>query len=387
MIFGKFLSFTQSAKTYEFTARAVNELSIILEQIDPEDVDSQIVYEYLLGLKPIAFGNYLKRWIYRKSEMTEVFDTVPDSVFQEIIKQSFYERHTPFAQAGTVRKPSAVIKDWLSRSTIHRETMFLLGMGLGMSEREVSEFLTKVCREYDFDLASEKEVLYWHCLKAGKDYAQLQNLKQRVGQTGMGHRSRHFYKAVRCNPEQYLFQEEIVLDYASWLRANSPSMEVKKQRIFRGILKELSMELGMADRELTPAEMEKCFYMAIPRTEAGNLKKAVDSNLNLAFRGYRLTRQRLNQLLNGRLEIGRNDLITCLFFLYAVRSWEKGSRAEAWVRRCNQVLFLCDMHELYLTEPYEAFLAISIYVEEPLELYSEILELSYGITYSEIDEI
>ena len=52
---------------------------------------------------------------------------------------------------------------WLTSESVKRENMFYIGFGLDMNDKQISEFLTLVLKEPDFDFTSPSETIYWHC--------------------------------------------------------------------------------------------------------------------------------------------------------------------------------------------------------------------------------
>ena len=61
-----------------------------------QDKDADLIYQVLeKKMKLIPFGEYLKRYIYRKAGMTEPFAEVPLRIYQQIIRESFGDNHTP----------------------------------------------------------------------------------------------------------------------------------------------------------------------------------------------------------------------------------------------------------------------------------------------------
>ena len=51
------------------------------------------------------------------------------------------------------------------------QIVFLLGFGLKMSPRDVSQFLTSVLKEHDFDFSDPKETIFWYCFRNKLPYS------------------------------------------------------------------------------------------------------------------------------------------------------------------------------------------------------------------------
>ena len=67
-----------------------------------------------------------------------------------------------------------------------RETVFLLGFGLRMSTEDVSDFLTRVLREQDFDFHNPEEVIYWYCYRNHLGYYKAEEYKETYKQMAQG---------------------------------------------------------------------------------------------------------------------------------------------------------------------------------------------------------
>ena len=57
-----------------------------------------------------------------------------------IIRGSFSDHYTPASFTPTTAKLSALSKNWLTRQTVKRNVVFLLGFGLDMSVEDVNLF-------------------------------------------------------------------------------------------------------------------------------------------------------------------------------------------------------------------------------------------------------
>ena len=109
------------------------------------------------------------------------------------------------------------------------------------------------------------------------------------------------------------------------------------------------------------------------------------SLLNRQFRQKRVTRQRLDSLLKGELEIDRFDLITLQFLLYSQKEDEDPrKRCMLFLDRMNNMLTDCRMQTVYPANPYEAFILMCLLTEMPLLTYYDIWEKSYENTEQSI---
>ena len=79
----------------------------------------------------------------------------------------------------TSTKLTSLANNWLTQASVKRETVFLLGFGLRMSVEDVSDFLTRVLREQDFDFHNPDEVIYWYCYYKQFGYHKAEELKKK----------------------------------------------------------------------------------------------------------------------------------------------------------------------------------------------------------------
>nr|WP_243097222.1 hypothetical protein [Ruminococcus sp. AF46-10NS] len=155
-----------SVKDFEFTKKAAQKFRQIVSLDSFEDEDADVIFHYLYKeMELVSFGDYLKRYVYERAELEEPFSQVPQEVYKEIVVESFKETYTPKSMSPTSAKLSSLVNNWLTQASVKRETVFLLGFGLRMSTEDVSDFLTRVLREQDFDFHNPEEVIYWYCYK------------------------------------------------------------------------------------------------------------------------------------------------------------------------------------------------------------------------------
>lgn len=109
-----------------------------------------------------------------------------------------------------------------------------------------------------------------------------------------------------------------------------------------------------------------------------NLISIKFSSFKDLFDSKRMSRQRLQAIIDKKQVVERYDLITLLFMIIAARedicSKEK---MKLFVDEANQILEDCNMQGLYVVNPYEAFLIMCLNTESPLENRTEVIERSY----------
>ena len=130
--------------------------------------------------------------------------------------------------------------------------------------------------------------------------------------------------------------------------------------------------------DVKPADIERVLCDGIPRTGSGNLQKMSQSLLNRQFQQRRLTRQRLDSLLKGELQIERFDLITLGFLAASQREDDDPpERLRRYMDDMNAGLARCGMMKLYPVNPYEAFCMMCLLCDMPLLTYYDVWEMSF----------
>ena len=143
---------------FEFTRKAAQRFRQVVSLDSFEDEDADVIFHYLYKeMKLVSFGDHLKRYIYERAELEEPFSEVPQEVYREIVLESFKETFTPKSMNPTSTKLTALVNNWLTQVSVKRDTLFILGFGLRMTADDVSDFLTRVLKEQDFDFHNPME--------------------------------------------------------------------------------------------------------------------------------------------------------------------------------------------------------------------------------------
>ncbi len=184
---------------YDFTNSAWDSL---YETVDDEkffDCDAELIYNSLKRrLRSIPFGDYLKRYIYRKAEPAIPFEAVSLKEYQVIIRDSFADRATPPSFEPTTAKLSALSKNWLTQQTVKRKVVFLLGFGLNMSAEDVNMFLTKALREHEMNPKNSFEAICRYCFKHRYSYYKFEKLWKQYNNAAATDRKKSI-----CRPRQH----------------------------------------------------------------------------------------------------------------------------------------------------------------------------------------
>ena len=366
-----------------------------------DDNGAQAIYDTLAkNFGELSFGNYLKRYLYRKAEMTEPFESIPNETFQKMIIEEFTTRHVPahfIPSSASLRKLSG---NWLTQKTVSRQVVLLLGFGLGMPLEDVELFLTKGLMETSLSPKDPFEVICWYCYRFGLGFYSFSDLWQSyVSQPNdmlrydaLGEQTGRLRKlraqiADESNLMAYLSRFP---EYSGPLKAQSITARGHFDRMW-GEARRLCAEMVsdqnnvIQETQINVAGIENILYASVPRDRQGNLVPTRNAKLNGVFSGKRLTRQRVSDILSGTTAITRYDLMTLNYLVYSLLQGflSPSTRKDAFCRETNRILEECGMFPLYLANPYESFLELSISTEDPLCTFSDVFELCYADSIEE----
>ena len=370
------LDFSRTVRDFDFTRKAMQGISRVISSEDFEDMDVDAIFDYLLNeMEIVVFKDYLKRYIYERAGLTEPFSKVQDNVYLDIILDSFEQNRAPVSLTPTTVKRRAMVKRWLDQDSVNRQTVFALGFGLRMTEEDVSDFLTKVIKETDFDDLDPRECIYRYCYSKNLPYAKAVSLmngtavSEDAGEKAISEKIRELIEKGRDDKQdrrtlafQAVYQECRQLVASLYQEENDTGDGSKVWKL----------------DDIGPSDIEKMLCDGIPMTAGGNRMKMSNSLLNRQFRQKRITRQRLDSLLKGELEIERYDLITLQFLISSQQEDEDPrKRCMLYLDRMNMILTGCGMQAVYPANPYEAFILMCLLTEMPLLTYYDVWERSY----------
>lgn len=382
-------------RDFEFTRKAAQRFRQVVSLDSFEDEDADVIFHYLYKeMKLVSFGDHLKRYIYERAELEEPFSEVPQEVYREIVLESFKETFTPKSMNPTSTKLTALVNNWLTQVSVKRDTLFILGFGLRMTADDVSDFLTRVLKEQDFDFHNPMEVIYWYCYCHQFGYHKAEELKEAYNRLEPDHTKTEgvIYANNLC-----LDTEESLMKYLSYLKAKMGDPMSEKSQAFQEFsrllyrAKEIIAAMYQKDEEekhggkvwtaekITPSDVEKVICSGIPINKMGNLKKMSASILAKHFSQKRFSRQRITNILYHRLPVERFDLITLEFFIVSQEMQEEDpyNRYRHFLEEIQEILLKCGMSEIYIVNPYECFLLMCLLTDCPLAVFSEIWEMSY----------
>lgn len=381
----------ESIRTYNFTLTAMKKFYDMIDTSQFRNANGETIYEYLTKMMElVSFREQLKRYLYEKTDQKISY---AETDYVELILDSF-EKNDCFC-GKTRQEVKRQAKRWLNAETVKRETMFLIGFGLDMTDETITKFLTLVLKEQDFDFYNPQEVIYWHCRHTGKSYAEAQNMADAYRKMKLEKPARedHLWSSMQSHPKLYLGMEESLEKYLHYLK--SFGMEEQKvsrsrevfQRLYERVQKDAAwMKNRYPDEnskrvlasEITPGTLESMLYSGVPVTEKGNLRSF--AALKKQFQGKRFNRARIHEVLAGK-PVERFDLITLSFFAYALEEekleLQEGPRFCAFVEETNALLSEAGMLDLYPVNPYEAFILMCIVSEDPADAFETVWEKSY----------
>jgi len=385
----------------DFTKRSINAFYDTVDLADFIEKDADVIFNFLKKrIRLIPFGDYLKRYIFIKTGMRGVYNDIDIKVYQRIIIDSFHENSTPKSFNETTSKISALSKNWLSQASANRSTVFLLGFGLNMNQDDVSEFLTKVLRERDFNYKNPIEVIYWYCFREGYKYPKVLELMERHVESQC-FEDLDLLKGGTIGAREIAYEisdDNDLLRYLAKLKSDNHTgmYSVTAYKWFSDLYlkcKCIIAEFYTADEQekrssrvwssdnITESDVEKVICCGMPFNQSGNLEKFSASRLAECFINKRLSRKRIAELQTKAVLVDRFDLITLNFFLFSQDEKyisDRKNRFIAFVDRTDEILAECMMGELYLTNPYECFITMCILSDCPLATYSDVLEISYN---------
>ena len=387
----------KTVRDYEYTRRAAVQMNRIIDSSEFAQMDADMIFDYLSGqMEVVLFPDYLKRYIYEKLGMEQPFSTVPLKEYQQIISLAFSDHAAPYSLTPTSTKKAAMIKLWLTQPGASRDTVFTLGFGLGMKPEEVSEFLTKVLKEEDFNFADPEETVYWYCYQNHLPYAEAVRLLNIFRSLTPADFSRKQWDALKGSPRLYLLTEENLIRYLSLLKAvldprrGEDTAFKEFERLYdqcRKIICDIYNSENLISEQrkvwtpemIRPADLEKILCSGIPVNSRNNLTSMNASLFGSLFQNKRMSRQRISGILSGKHEVDRFDLITLLFFIYAqtVEPDWPAERYYQYIDEINEILERCRMLGIYPTNPYEAFVLMCIVTDDPMDVYAQVWERSY----------
>ena len=409
-------------------------ISDVQESDEYVEDDSGAIFQMLSNkLKAVDFGYYLKRYVCETVGYKKDCLSVPLDDYIVMITDAFSNKGiTTSSWKPTSTRLRAAVKNWLTRKTVSREAVIMLGFGLEMNLEDINKFLTKGLQESTLNPKDPVETICWYCVSNHLGYYRFRQLlaeyetlpgtpdKDRnistVGtmilRTEVGDicdektlkrylnelrcldgRSRQSVEARRIFDQLYDEARSRIAETKNAEEEDLTEVEVNRLRDRLSRDDRLNDEQKQAvihnlagkrkhwtKEDITPVDFEDELYSAIPKDRSGNLLPMKKSALNEQFRGKRLNRQHIQEILDGTGTINRYDLATMSFFALSQRKEledDSVKRYRVFVDETNAMLERCGMGQLYVANPYDTFLMICMLTDYPLGTFADVWEMSY----------
>ena len=221
-----------SVKDFEFTRKAAQKFRQVVSLDEFEDEDADVIFHYLYKERElVSFGDHLKRYIYERAGLEEPYNEVTQDIYRDIVIESFHETCTPKSMNPTSTKLTSLANNWLTQASVKRETVFLLGFGLRMSVEDVSDFLTRVMREQDFNFHNQDEVIYCFCYYRHLGYHKAEELKKKYTIIIVTH---NMQQAVRISDRTAFFLLGELVEYGDTEKMFSDPVDKRTEDYITG---------------------------------------------------------------------------------------------------------------------------------------------------------
>ncbi|MBR6307649.1 MAG: hypothetical protein IKR39_03490 [Lachnospiraceae bacterium] len=364
------------------------------------DKDAELIFETLnTKMRFISFSDYLKRYIYKRAGLTESFESVDTSTYQQIIKASFADNNTPCSFKPTTAKLSALSKNWLTQDAVKRNVVFLLAFGLNMNVEDVNMFLTKALCEQGINPKDPFEVICWYCIKNGYSYLKFEKLYEiyeNLEPKPMRENIANFDKTVvlSCSMNS-LENDRALIDYLATIKGTvgDSLMDHTAYNTFLSLYDEARRIIARmynsaedshkyySKDDITESDFERIICSSVPKDRHGNLTVMGKSALNGLFHGKRFSRQHIGEILAKETSVTRFDLITLNFFIFSQntdRFKNVRERYTEFTDSTDRMLENCFLNSLIVQNPYECFVLMCIVSDDPLGTYADVWEMSYN---------
>ena len=283
----------------------------------------------------------------------------------------------------------------------------LLGFGLNMSADDVNLFLAKALREPEINPKNPFEVICWYCYKKHFNYLKFEKLWEDYNEmpvNAIDSVSADGEQTIGVRNSMYDIRDDrMLMAHLSKLKAgkNISVMSAAAKACFdtlygeaRDLIAKMynsepdtaqqsgsrSRKKAVTRHDITESDMEQVLCSAIPKDHHGNLTPGKRSKLNEQFAGKRFSRQRISDILAGRAEVTRFDLITLNFFIFSQKLDVYPDPKQRYVQfqdAVDELLEKCFMGKMYVQNPYECFVLMCILSDDPLATYADVWEMSF----------
>ncbi len=375
-------------QSLSYTLNAWKNINDTVETEDFASMDADMIFSVLLrSIRDIPFREYLKRYLYRRTELLQPFSSVSVNEYQDIIVSAFRESATPCSfGAQTTRLPQTV-RNWLTRDDVSRDSVLLMGFGLYMSEEDVSAFLTKALHESLPDADDAREAICLYCYRHGYRFAKYRQLMDLYGRMD-GEADLRLIAETQPSgraQSQIVIREDAEL-LSHLLDVDRRGGPTRRRRRTAETFTELygKTESCLRDPAVCsfdgPRSLERVLNAGVPLGSHGNLVPERAALSSLGFARRRISRQRIHRLLNGVQAPNRYDLLTLYFFLTCCRTQDAENRRavlDGFISGADEMLAECGFGGIYAADPFDAFLVLCVLSCDPMGTYSDVMEAAY----------
>ena len=390
--------------------------------------DASVIYDALKNhLKPVSFGFYLHRYVNRlltgeNSDNTTNAAKEPEYSFddcRDAIIQSFTDTRTPFSFTPTSARVKQTVKNWMTQDSVNRNVVILLGFGLKMPLEDVQDFFQKGLQQQGLNSKSPLEATAYYCFKKKYTYYAFSNLieeyknlepnPETTVHVDMNFETQRFTNELdQCNTDAELMAYLAKLKTADNKSKFSVTIKKNFDELYKVVLQDIA-DMKNATTEyrktrfwttddLSEADVENVISAAIPLDEKGNRVKSKLANIDIQIAEKRITKQKFNSILNGKISADRFDLISLKFLSYALKRstvtrpslddyTPSAEEYTDFINETNKILTDCNLAPLYPGNMYECLILMCTLTEDPLCSYNDVFGEAYGETfnYSEKD--
>ena len=356
-----------------------------------QDQASKIIWEEVKKRIP-TFSSYLKRYINSR-EGISWDDEKPLNFYQDLIVYEFQRRGVPVSFDPTSStSPKVAVKNWLTRRTVSRKTVFLLGFGLKLKPETVDYLLTKGICEQGINPKDPFEVICWYCYQFDKDFSFFNALMQRYEQLpAIAPQWGTFSVDATVNIRNSMYGitgPQELFDHLATLKTSTNIPRISRTatnyfvQLYDSIAQNIAQEKRITKEQVTDEMIQDLLYeLGIGKTEQNNLLPENESDLHDVFNAKRLNRQRIGKLHSGKEQVTRYDLLTMNFLLHTQMVFNRSiHRYSSFVDKTNEMLIDCALQEITIQNAYEFFILACLRTDDPLLSYWNVWEYSiYGI--------
>ena len=368
--------------TVSFTLEGERHLFETAESFSLGHLNAQeLLFTLKERIRVIPFGDYLRRYLYRATGMEGTFSEVPDDTYQQILLDAFHDSGTPASLTGQWLRLSTVTRRWLEQPTVRRDVVMLLGFGLSMQAEEVNLLLQSACHDHALDPDDPLEGICLHCYQRHYSFSRMSLLRSLLPEPEEKWES---LLGIGTSGSSFLMQRTIHEDSALLKRlsvSTPPTPQALKIRahflsLYDRVCESIARETGKARAAVTCSDIERCFCPVTRLDSHGNMVMTLQPELRPYLEGRRLNRHRAYQLLHHQIEPSRYDLLNLLFYLRTEEDLQADSqkRLMHFLDQANPLLTECGYGPVYMADPYECLLMLSLLSEDPMGTYLDMLE-------------